>query len=243
MSVEIAAELGQSHRGSLPAVARAIDLIAETGGNTLKLQCHHNQLGPRARYWEATGFAEGEWRQIAALTAAAGLDLLVSPFTVDAVALLDPLVERWKIGSAQVADQSILEAVAATQKPVLMSTGLASPAERRQGWNILPHAHEVWTVSAYPTPPEFIYFHGTYGFSDHSGTIWPSLGAVAHGAQYIEVHVQEARTGPDGPASIGWEDFALLVRGVRVLERCGLLDWRQTRLFVEQRRKYGLGAE
>lgn len=86
-------------------------------------------------------------------------------------------------------------------------------------------------TSAYPTTPEELGLNvlgeiagrcgWAPGLSDHSGMIFPSLGAAALGARVLEVHVALSRHmfGPDTPASVTVEGLGDLVRGVRMLER------------------------
>jgi N-acetylneuraminate synthase len=86
-------------------------------------------------------------------------------------------------------------------------------------------------TTAYPCPPEKIginlisFFQKRYGcaagLSDHSGTIYPGLAAVALGTQMLEVHVTFSREmfGPDIPASITTAELKQLVDGVRFIEK------------------------
>jgi sialic acid synthase SpsE len=121
--------------------------------------------------------------------------------------------------------------MAATGKPLIMSTGMASDAEvdeavavaRRAGAGAIALLH---CVSGYPTPPEAsnlrrldaLARHGLTGISDHSpGAIVP-IAAVARGACIIEKHLTLARAdgGPDAGFSLEPLEMAEVVRGARI---------------------------
>ena len=140
------------------------------------------------------------------------------------------------MASGEVRNLTLLNRMAATGLPVLLSTGMSTLAEI-DGAVALLQEREVAKItvmqctSAYPTPPERLgldllpFFRERYGcsvgLSDHSGTIWPSLAAVTLGADVVEVHVTFSREGfgPDVPASVTLDELELLVEGVRYLEQ------------------------
>ena len=251
--VQIIAEVAQAHDGSLGGAHAFIDAVAKAGADVVKFQTHiaaaestpHEpwrvRFSPkdetRYEYWKRMEFTEEEWLGLRKHALKAGVDFLSSPFSVEALELLERIgVMGWKVASGEVANLPILNRMAATGMPVLLSTGMSPLAEIDQAVALL-REREVAEItvmqctSAYPTPPERLglnllpFFRERYacpvGLSDHSGTVWPSLAAVTLGADVVEVHVTFSRDayGPDVPASVTLGELKLLVEGVRYLER------------------------
>jgi N-acetylneuraminate synthase len=248
----VIAEVAQSHDGSLGLAHAFIDAVARTGADAIKFQTHiaaaestpaepwRVPVGPqdasRYEYWRRMEFSADEWDGLARHAEDAGLVFLSSPFSPEAVELLDRLDGRgmaaWKVASGEVSNLPLLRQMAQTGKPVLLSSGM-SP------WEELDRAVEAvreaggpgalaalfQTTSAYPCPPERLGLNvlgeiaSRYGcpagLSDHSGTIFPALAATTLGARAIEVHVTLSREmfGPDVPASVTTAELAELVRG------------------------------
>ena len=165
-----------------------------------------------------------------------GLAFLSSPFSLEAVDLLRGVgAAAWKLASGEVDNPQLLDAVAETGPPVLLSSGMS-------GWTELDRAVKglkaagagplavLQCTSAYPVDPGEIglnvlaEIHARYGcasgLSDHSGKIYPSLAAVALGARVLEVHVTLSREmfGPDMAASVTSSELRTLVDGVRAIE-------------------------
>jgi len=245
----IVAEVGLAHDGSLGVAHSCIDAVAKAGADAVKFQCHLGdpvsewRVKPpawwpdlsRQDYWERTGFNREGWSDLALHARAAGLIFLCSPFSVEAVRLLDPLVLAWKVSSGLVTDKDLLCACLGTKKPLLLSTGLSTWSEIQESCDMVrgsgtKHAL-LQCTSAYPTSAESIglgvmqYLRGAknypMGLSDHSGTIWPSLAAVTLGASIVEVHVcfSKQQWGFDVEASVTLEQLGQLVEGVRFIER------------------------
>jgi N-acetylneuraminate synthase len=249
----IVAEVGMAHDGSLSLAHAYIDAIAESGADAVKFQCHlaeaeswedepwrvkpkWQQDSSRYAYWNRTRFWQEQWIGLARHAAERGIEFLCSPFSVKAVQMLDPLVPAWKVASGEVTHRELLEAVARTGKPVILSTGMstldetAEAVECLQGPECGPHA-VLQCTSLYPCPPEAVglgmmaEFRRRYGcpvgLSDHSGTIYPGLCAVERGADIVEVHVvfDRAMGGLDASSSITTAEFRVLVDGARFIER------------------------
>lgn len=193
----------------------------------------------RYEYWKRMELTEDQWAGLKSHAEERGLLFLSSPFSVEAARLLDRLgMKAWKVASGEVSNPVLLDFVLSTGKPVLLSTGMSPLAEidavaRRVLERGVPLA-VLQCTTAYPCPPEKIglnlipFFRERYGregcavgLSDHSGTIYPGLAAVALGADVLEVHVTLSREafGPDVPASLTTPELRQLVDGVRFLER------------------------
>jgi N,N'-diacetyllegionaminate synthase len=243
-------EVAQAHDGSLGLAHAFVDAIADAGADAVKFQTHiaeaestpgepfrvefSRQDASRYDYWRRTAFTEEQWAGLAAHAGDRGLLFLSSPFSLEAVELLERVgVPGWKIGSGEVSNGQLLDRVAATGLPVLLSSGMSGydeldAAVARLG--ATPYA-VLQCTSAYPAPPEQLglnvlaelaeRYGAPVGLSDHSGTIFGSLAAVTLGAALVEVHVtlSGGMFGPDVPASITPDELRTLVAGVDFLHR------------------------
>jgi N-acetylneuraminate synthase len=159
-----------------------------------------------------------------------------SPFSIEAVGLLEEVgVPAYKIASGEVTNPPLLRAVAATGKPVLLSTGMSGIEDVDRAVELLDaYGSEIAVLqctSAYPCPPEdvnlraMVAFADRYnrpvGLSDHTPDVYTSVAAVALGAACIEKHFTLSRRlyGPDHHASLEPDDLRRLVDGVRQVER------------------------
>jgi N,N'-diacetyllegionaminate synthase len=245
----IIAEVGSVHDGSFGNAGRLIDLAAEVGANTVKFQTHISAAEtlrnapapayfkgePRYEYFERTGFDRDQWVELRARCQGAGVEFLSSPFSIEAVALLEEIgLERYKIPSGEVTNLPLLEEVARTGKPVLLSSGMSSWAELDAAVECIRKHNEALVVmqctSAYPCPHDRVGLNVLeemkrryglpVGLSDHTLDNYASFAAVALGAQVIERHLTFSRRmyGSDAPHSLEPDDFAELARGVRAIE-------------------------
>ncbi|HSW29264.1 MAG TPA: N-acetylneuraminate synthase family protein [Longimicrobiales bacterium] len=192
------------------------------------------QDATRYDYWKRMEFTEQQWVGLRSHALRAGLDFMSSAFSLEAFEMLRRVgVGGWKVASGEVRNARLLERMAATHLPVYLSTGMSPLAEIDDAVALLKSFDLPVTVlqctSLYPTPPEKLGLNlipefrerwgCPVGLSDHSGTIWPSLAAVALGADVVEVHVTLSRHGfgPDVPASVTPEELKQLVAGARWL--------------------------
>lgn len=239
----VIAEVAQAHDGSLGLAHAFIDAVAETGADAIKFQTHiaeaestldepfrvrfSRQDETRFDYWRRMEFAAAQWEELAAHARAKGLVFLSTPFSLEALRLLQRIgMPAWKVGSGEFRSSAMIEAMADTAAPVLLSTGMAAHAEIAEAANWLrtkrvPYAL-LQCTSAYPTPLERVglnvidelraEFGCPVGLSDHSGSVYPGLAAVARGADLLEVHVTFHRGmfGPDVPASVLIEELRTL---------------------------------
>jgi len=173
----------------------------------------------RYEYWKRMEFSESQWVELAALAHKKGLIFLSSAFSPEAVALLARIgMLAWKIGSGEFRSFELMQAIQKHGGPVLLSTGMSRYDEIERMLEYLreihiPHAL-LQCTSKYPTVPEEVglnvihefrrRFHCPVGLSDHSGSLYPGLAAMAQGADLLEVHVILERThaGPDASASL-----------------------------------------
>ena len=248
----IIGEVAQAHDGSLGLAHAFVDAIANTGADAVKFQTHiaaaestsaepwrvrfSKQDDTRYAYWRRMEFTEEQWRGLKQHAEERGLLFLSSPFSDEAVDLLQRLgVRAWKVPSGDVGNRALLDRIIATRLPIILSSGM-SPIEELDGAvGRIKAAGVPLTVlqctSMYPCPPEKIgidvmaVFRERYqcpvGLSDHSGTIFAGLAAATLGADTIETHVTLSREmfGPDQSSSITTAELRQLVDGVRFIER------------------------
>lgn len=248
----IIAEVAQAHDGSLGMAHAFIDAIAHTGADAVKFQTHiaaaestpseswrvrfSPQDATRYGYWKRMEFTEEQWRGLKEHAEERGLMFLSSPFSIEAVELLNRVgVAGWKIASGEVSNTPMLKRMAETGLPFLLSTGMSPVSEIDEAVAKIRKRDVPLVVlqctSMYPTPPEkvglnmILFFRERYkcavGLSDHSGSIYPGLAAATLGITVLEVHVTLSREmfGPDVPAAITTEELRQLVEGVRFIER------------------------
>lgn len=190
----------------------------------------------RFDYWKRMELSVRQWGQLKERCEALGVEFLATPFSNAAVDLLEEFgVRRYKVGSGDAANPLLLERIARSGKEVILSTGLGVIDELDAAVDMLrrrqvPHAL-LQCTTRYPTAAEDVglawlarlreRYGCPVGLSDHSGTIFPGLGAVALGAVAVEAHVTFDRRmfGPDARASLTVDEFAKMVEGIRFLEK------------------------
>jgi N,N'-diacetyllegionaminate synthase len=241
-----------THDGSLGLAHAFVDAMANAGADAVKFQTHiaaaestpsepfrvkfSRQDKTRYDYWKRMEFTEDGWRGLADHARERGILFLSSPFSIQAVELLDRIgMPLWKIASGETSNAVLLERILDTGKPVLLSTGM-SPIEEIDAAVARVRARRVdvgvfQCTTAYPCPPERIglnlipFYRERYGcwvgLSDHSATIYPGLAAATVGIDMLEVHVALSREmfGPDVIASVTTQELRQLVEGIRFIER------------------------
>ncbi len=166
-----------------------------------------------------------------------GVDFLCSAFSPEDVAAVDPFVRAHKIASSENNHLRLLEAVAATGKPVLLSTGASGRDEIAWALDVLDRGGAgrvclLQCTAGYPAPPSSVnlramqamggHFARPVGFSDHtSDHLAAPLAAVALGARVVEKHFTLDRRlpGPDHAMSITPEELGDLVARIRLVEQ------------------------
>lgn len=241
------AEIGQAHEGSLGILHSYIDALAETGVQAIKFQMHlaeaessiHEPFrvkfsfedATRYEYWKRMEFTLEQWKTIKAHCDKVGLDFICSPFSNLAVDWLEEIgVKYYKIGSGEVTNLLLLEKIAKTKKPVIVSSGMSSYSELDKTISFLKERNVDFSIlqctTSYPTQPEQFGFNVLQelkerysvkvGFSDHSAKIATNIAAVALGAEILEFHVVFDRKmfGPDAKSSLTLKEVSQLVEGV-----------------------------
>jgi N-acetylneuraminate synthase len=183
----------------------------------------------RYAYWKRMEFSPEQWAELAAHAKERKLVFLSSAFSVAAVELLKKLgIAAWKVGSGEVATRDLLEAMLAAGGPILLSTGMSTYAEIAEVMTRLRQRGAELALfqctSRYPVSLEEVglnvigelrqRFDCPAGLSDHSGTVYPALAAMAQGADMIEAHIvfDKGMFGPDTPASLTAQEFKQVVQ-------------------------------
>ncbi len=245
------AELGSVPDGSIGNALCLIDACAAAGVDAVKLQDHLGERikgdppwfkpghETREQYLKRTQFSDIEWALIRARCTERGVDLVVSPFSVEAVRRLEMVpVDAYKVASGQVTNIPMLEAIGATGRPVYVSSGMTTEDELSVACDALNGNVTVFHCqSEYPCPPERVglnvlagwiavwrnhsFRRPAFGLSDHTLGMAASLAAIALGATVIERHVCWDRRGygSDAKNSLTVDELAHLVREIRDLDK------------------------
>lgn len=245
-TVEIIAEIGSVHDGSFGNALKLIDAAAEAGVDVVKFQTHiaaaetlrsapapaYFTSEPRYEYFERTAFSKDQWIAIRKHCEEQGVEFLSSPFSVEAVELLEDIgLKRYKIPSGEVTNIPLLSRIAQTGKPVLLSSGMSSWPELDRAVVALKGCELVMMQcsSEYPCANDQVglnvmgemkqRYQVSVGFSDHTLTNYATFAAVALGASVIERHFAFSRLmyGSDARHSLEPNELAECVRGVRAI--------------------------
>ena len=250
----IVAEMSGNHNGSLDRALKIVEAAAEAGADAIKLQTYtadtitldvdtpefrvsddHPLWGGRKLYdLYREAHTPWEWHeQLFNRASELGMVAFSTPFDETAVDFLEGLnVPLYKIASMEIVDIPLIQKVAQTKKPMIISTGTASleeieeavDAARGQGCEDLAL---LVCSSSYPARPADVHlarlevlkrqFGVRVGYSDHTLGVNVSLAAVALGAEIVEKHfiLDKADGGVDSAFSADPEEMRLLAGGAR----------------------------
>ncbi|AXH98457.1 pseudaminic acid synthase [Sporosarcina sp. PTS2304] len=282
----IIAEMSGNHNQSLERALHLVDLAAKAGVDAVKLQTYTPDtmtldihtgeffIESDTNLWKGQSlyslyeeaYTPWEWHEaIFARCREHGIVGFSSPFDETAVDFLETLdVPAYKIASFENIDLPLIRKVAATGKPIIVSTGMASVAEldevvqtvRSQGNEKLILLKCTSTYPATPansnllTIPHLQHLFGTeVGLSDHTMGIGTSVAAVALGASVIEKHFTTSRAdgGVDAAFSMEPQELQLLVEeSERAWQSLGNIQYGPTRAEVdslEHRRSLYIGED
>ncbi len=243
--VAVVAELGVNHEGDVEVASRLLRLARDAGADAVKLQTYTpdrfaSSADPvRLERVERFCLDRAAHYRLAQEAAGLGVALFSSAITEDVVPLLAELFPAIKIASGDINFEPVVRRAMSTRKPVILSTGNATIEEIDQavqwcrdlaGPRLSEQLVLMHCVSAYPVPIEHANLlsipflkqrYGlTTGYSNHVLGPEACLGAVALGAQIIEVHVTERREGKefrDHALSFEPAELAALIASLRKL--------------------------
>jgi len=256
MGVYIIAEAGDNHNGSFEMAIRLVDAAIAAGADCVKFQTFKTEeviskRALKADYQKkATGNDESQFEMVKKLELPFDdfikinnyciekhIQFLSTPFDLKSIEFLDTLdLPFWKIPSGEITNLPYLLAIAKTQKPVVMSTGMCEMEEIRMATDVLknngtPQITLLHCNTEYPTPFEDVnlnamqtikeHFGVAVGYSDHTLGIEVPIAAAALGATVIEKHFTLDKTmeGPDHKASLEPDELLAMVSCIRNIEK------------------------
>jgi N-acetylneuraminate synthase len=253
----IIAEMSANHNQDFQQAVQLVQAAKDVGADAIKLQTYtpdtmtidcdkeYFHIG-KGTIWEGRtlydlygeAYTPWEWQpRLKQIANDLGMDCFSSPFDHTAVDFLEEMgVPAYKIASFEAVDLPLIEKIARTGKPVILSTGMASLAEvdeavqtiRKAGNNALAL---LKCTSAYPSPPEEMNlrtiphladaFQVPVGLSDHTLGIAVPVAAVTLGACIVEKHFTLSREvpGPDSAFSLEPHEFKAMVEAIRTTEK------------------------
>jgi len=248
--VYVIGEIGLNHNGDVELAKKLIDVSALAGAQAVKFQKRTPEISTpenmkntiRQTPWGEMTYLEyrykvefdkAQYEEIGLYATSKGLDWFASPWDVPSVGFLEDLnVVAHKVASASVTDVDLLKALAATGKPIILSTGMSTLEQIDAAVEILGTENLVilHATSTYPLPPEEANLrtistleerYGVpVGYSGHEKGLQISIAAVTLGAVAVERHItlDRAMWGSDHSASLEPHGFSTLVRDIRILE-------------------------
>lgn len=237
--VYVIAEAEINHNGDVATACAMIDAAKDAGADAVKFQyIIADEIASKdSPYYELFKKVELDFEAFTTIrdhAEAAGLDFFITVPSLNAVAPVVSLRPKFlKIGSTNITNLQLLEAVGKAGVPVILSTGLATIGEIETALEALGDAQVALlhcTVS-YPAPMDSLNLNAlrtmaaafpdnVVGFSDHSEGAAAAAASVALGARIIEKHftLDREQEGPDHHFSIDPEGLAELVAAVRGVE-------------------------
>ena len=248
----VIAEIGVNHDGSVCKAKNLVDMAVESGADAVKFQSFRAEDlatpdTPKVNYQNETTakelshfqmlknleLSDVDEEELFAYCLNKGVNFISTPYSVAAVKKLDALgVSEFKVASADIVDIPLLEAIADTGKPVILSLGMASIGEIETALSKFAHYESenivlLHCVSNYPCSDESLNlnvidtlrntFKLPVGFSDHSFGPLAAAISVSMGASVVEKHftLDKSLNGPDHRASSDPVEFSELTSIIR----------------------------
>jgi pseudaminic acid synthase len=253
----IVAELSANHNQDFKRAVQLIHAAKECGADAIKLQTYTADTitiasdrdcfrigggtpwdGRTLHELYGEAYTPWDWQpRLKQVADKLGLDLFSSPFDATAVDFLERMeVPAYKLASCELVDLPLIEKIARTGKPLIVSTGMAEVEEIEEALGTARDAGArqialLKCTSAYPAPAEEMHlrtipelaerFKVPVGLSDHTKGIAAPVTAVALGACIIEKHLALSRSlgGPDAEFSLEPSEFKEMTAAVRMAER------------------------
>lgn len=251
-STFVIAEIGSNHNQSLELAFESIDAAVESGADAVKFQSIdvdelYYRPSEQIKALHKKIDMDEKWHGLLAeYCRKKRVTFFSAPTYLRAVDILEAIdVSLYKLASAQIGTfPQIIDKVAATGKPVILSTGIITSNELVNVIEVFRrHNNDKFIIlhcnSIYPTPfnkvhlPVMNTYSAQYdcivGFSDHTPGIYVPIAAVAMGAKVIEKHfaLDCELPVPDAPFSLEPKEFKKMVEGIRAVEQTLKADNRQ----------------
>ena len=249
-NVFVIAEIGNNHNGSIKLALDMVDSAVDAGVDCVKFQMRNMSSVYRkkslAKQGEDLGteyvldlldrfqLSQDEHEQIAQYCKNKGILYMCTPWDSDSLSALEALdVQAYKVASADLTNLPLIENLAETKKPLILSTGMSSVEEIQITTDFLNSRNAEFCLlhcnSTYPAPLHDINLnwikklkdiHPLIGYSGHERGIAVTLAAVGLGAKIVERHfaLDRSMEGPDHAASLEPAEFKVLVSGIREIE-------------------------
>lgn len=251
----IIAEAGVNHNGDFNLAKKMVDAAKEAGVDYIKFQTFIPEKlvvknAEKAQYQkETTGNSESQLRMLKKLTLSnenfielkeycdqIRIGFISTPFDIESINFLNTFnMDFWKIPSGEITNLPYLEAIGATGRKVIMSTGMSDLDEIKAAIEILEEKgikdiKLLHCNTQYPTPYEDVNLNAMktiadatgkiVGYSDHTQGIEVPIAAVAMGAKVIEKHftLDKSMEGPDHRASLEPIELKTMVTAIRNIE-------------------------
>lgn len=252
----IIAEMSANHHQDFDTAVRIVHSAKEAGADAVKLQTFTadiHTLNSKKKYFRIGGGTvwagrflydlyrqcemPWEWQpKLKDIADDIGIDLFSAAVDEKSVAFLEEMgVPVHKVSSFEIVDTELIAVMAATGKPLIISTGMATLCEIQKAVHAARSAGSkqvalLKCTSAYPSPPGEMNlatiahlsqsFSVPVGLSDHSIGITVPVAAVALGAALIEKHITLSRKmpGPDSAFSTEPAEFQQMVDAIRTAE-------------------------
>ncbi len=246
----IIAEIGQNHNGSVEIAKQLIDMAVEAGANAVKFQkrdmsCELTEEAFNKPYDNPNSFGktygehrlaleldEEQHKELKEYAQARGITYFVTPTDIPSVDMMERLdVPFYKVASRDLTNLPLLQRLAETGKPVIISTGMASLEDIDDAVEVLGKDRKdiiiLQCISQYPADLERVNlkvmdtlkkrYGKIVGFSDHTTGIVAPVTAAVLGASVIEKHItlNKAMKGSDHAGSAEREEFARMIRFIR----------------------------
>jgi pseudaminic acid synthase len=253
----VVAELSANHHQKFDEAVKIVRAAKDAGADAIKLQtytadtitiaCDRKEFRlASGTIWDGTtlyelygqAYTPWEWQpRLKEVANDLGMDLFSTPFDFTAVDFLEEMgVPAHKLASFELVDIPLIQKMARTGKPLIMSTGMSTVEEIeeavRTAWAAgAAQIALLKCTSAYPASPEEMNlrtipelsrrFDVPVGLSDHTMDSAVAVAAVALGACIIEKHLTFSRSepGPDSAFSLEPQEFKAMVDAVRITER------------------------
>lgn len=262
--VYVVAEMSANHNGSIEKAIELVHVAKRSGADAVKVQtytpdtltikCNRPEfIVGEGSPWQgrtlydlySEAYMPWAWQpRLQAEAQAIGLDFFSTPFDASAVEFLESMnIPAYKIASFELVDIPLLQCVARTGKPVILSTGMATVEEIEEAVQTIRNEGNnqvalLKCTSAYPASPSEMNlrtipdmakrFHVPVGLSDHSMDPLVPVVAAAMGACIIEKHLTLSRSGggPDDAFSLEPDEFLAMTKSLQTVQQaCGTVNY------------------